>query len=84
MTKTTTAEKEVLLADYDDLLASYESQFRAYRTWFNVDARAGSILVANMEDRFFADIVEFEQVHQMWTLDCYEPTGQSTFLATIR
>jgi hypothetical protein len=32
MEKITTAEKEVLLTDYDDHLASYESQFRAYRT----------------------------------------------------
>jgi hypothetical protein len=29
--KTTTAENERLIADYDDRLASYESQFRAYR-----------------------------------------------------
>jgi hypothetical protein len=30
--KTTTAEKEMLLEDYEDRLASYESQFHAYRT----------------------------------------------------
>jgi hypothetical protein len=30
--KTTAAEKEQLLADYEDRLASYESQFRAYMT----------------------------------------------------
>jgi hypothetical protein len=30
--KTTAAEKEWLLADYEDRLASYESQFHAYRT----------------------------------------------------
>jgi hypothetical protein len=30
--KTTAAEKERLIADYDNRLASYESQFRAYRT----------------------------------------------------
>jgi hypothetical protein len=30
--KTTAAEKERLLADYEDRLASYESQFHAYRT----------------------------------------------------
>jgi hypothetical protein len=30
--KTTTAEKEKLLADYDYHLASYESQFHTYRT----------------------------------------------------
>jgi hypothetical protein len=39
-----------------------------------------------MEDQFSADIVEFELTHQMWTFlrSRYEPTGQSTFLATIR
>jgi hypothetical protein len=30
--KTTTAEKEKLLVDYEDHLASYESQFHAYKT----------------------------------------------------
>jgi hypothetical protein len=30
--KITTAEKEKLLADYEDGLASYESQFHAYKT----------------------------------------------------
>jgi hypothetical protein len=30
--KTTVAEKELLLVDYDDRLTSYESQFRAYKT----------------------------------------------------
>jgi hypothetical protein len=65
--KTTAAEKERLIADYDDRLASYESQFRAYRTWLNEDARAGSVLTASMEDRFAADIVEFERTHQLWS-----------------
>jgi hypothetical protein len=30
--KTTAAEKEVLIVDYDDRLTSYESQFCAYMT----------------------------------------------------
>jgi hypothetical protein len=30
--KTTAAEKEMLIADYDDRLTSYESQFGAYTT----------------------------------------------------
>jgi hypothetical protein len=30
--KATAAEKKMLLVDYDDRLASYESQFRACRT----------------------------------------------------
>jgi hypothetical protein len=46
--KTTAAEKERLLANYDDRLASYESQFHAYRTWLDEDARDGSVLTASM------------------------------------
>jgi hypothetical protein len=67
-------------------MASYESQYSAYSTWFDEDARAGSILVASMEDQFSAEIVELEQSNQMWTfLRCrYDPTGQSTFLVAIR
>jgi hypothetical protein len=48
--KTTAAEKEALLANYDDYLASYESRFRAYKTWLDEDARGGSVLVASMDD----------------------------------
>jgi hypothetical protein len=36
--KTTTVEKERLITDYNDRLASYESQFHAYRTWLDEDA----------------------------------------------
>jgi hypothetical protein len=64
--KTTTAEKEKLIANYEDRLTSYESQFHVYRTWLDEDARAGSVLIASMEDRFATDIVEFEWTHQMW------------------
>jgi hypothetical protein len=64
---TIAAETEKLLTDYEDHLASYESQFHAYRTWLDEDARAGSVLTASMEDRFAADIVEFERTHQMWS-----------------
>jgi hypothetical protein len=56
--KITVAEKERLITDYDDCLASYESQFRAYMTWLDEDARAGSVIVASMEDQFSTDIVE--------------------------
>jgi hypothetical protein len=63
--KTTSAEKEKLLADYEDHLVSYKSQFHAYRTWLDEDACAGSVLTASMEDRFAADIVDFERTHQM-------------------
>jgi hypothetical protein len=84
--KTTAAEKEQLLADYEDHLASYESQFHAYRTWLDEDARAGSVLTASMEDHFVADIMDFERTHQMWSFlhQKYESTGQSTYLAAIR
>jgi hypothetical protein len=83
--KTTAAEKEKFLADYEDRLASYESQFHAYRTWLDEDARAGSVLTASMEDRFAADIVDFEQTHQMWSFlhQKYQSIGQSTYLAAI-
>jgi hypothetical protein len=84
--KTTAAEKEKLLADYEDCLASYKSQFHTYRTWLDEDARAGSVLTTSMEDRFAADIVDFERTHQMWSFlrQKYESTGQSTYLAAIR
>jgi hypothetical protein len=61
--KTTAAKKERLIVDYDDRLTSYESQFCAYRTWLDEDARADSVLIASMEDNFTADIVNFEQTH---------------------
>jgi hypothetical protein len=75
----------MLIVDYEDRLGLYESQYSAYMTWLDEDARAGSILVASMEDRFSVDIVELERSHQMWTFLCsrYEPTGQSTFLTAI-
>jgi hypothetical protein len=84
--KTTAAEKEKFLADYEDHLASYESLFHAYRTWLDEDAHAGSVLTVSMEDRFIADIVDFERTHQMWSFlhHKYESTGQSTYLAAIR
>jgi hypothetical protein len=63
--KTTTTEKEKLLGDYEDGMTSYKSQFHAYKTWIDEDARADSILTSSMEDRFVVDIVEFEQIHQM-------------------
>jgi hypothetical protein len=83
--KTTTAEKEKLLTDYEDRLTSYESQFHAYMTWLDENARAGLVLTASMEDRFAADIVEFEWTHQIWSFlhKKYESTRQSTYLAAI-
>jgi hypothetical protein len=83
---TIAAETEKLLTDYEDRLTSYESQFHAYRTWLDEDARAGSVLTASMEDRFAADIVEFERTHQMWSFlhQKYESTEQSTYLVAIR
>jgi hypothetical protein len=83
--KTTAAEKEWLLADYEDRLASYESQFHAYRTWLDEDAHVGSVLTASMEGRFAADIMDFERTYQMWSFlhQKYESTGQSTYLVAI-
>jgi hypothetical protein len=39
-----------------------------------------------MEDRFAADIMNFEWTHQMWSFlhQKYESTDQSTYLAAIR
>jgi uncharacterized protein (DUF1015 family) len=83
--KTTATEKEKLLADYEDRLTSYESQFYAYKTWLDEDARTSLVLTASMEDRFAADIMEFERTRQMWTFlhKKYESTGQSIYLAVI-
>jgi hypothetical protein len=55
-------------------------------TWLDEDARADSVLTASMEDRFAADIMDFERTHQMWYFirQKYESTGQSTYLAAIR
>jgi hypothetical protein len=63
--KTVTADKEKLLTDYEDHLASYESLFHAYKTWLGEDARAGSVLTASMEDHSAVDIMEFELTHQI-------------------
>jgi hypothetical protein len=43
-------------------------------------------MIATMEDRFAADIVEFEQIYQMLPFlhQKYESTRQSTYLAAIR
>ena len=49
------------------------------------DARAGAVLAASMEEQISADIVGFEHAHQMWVFlcECYEPTGQSTYIAAL-
>jgi hypothetical protein len=54
-------------------------------TWLDEDAHAGSVLTASMEDRFVADIMDFERTHQMWSFLCqkYKSTGQSTYLTAI-
>jgi hypothetical protein len=74
--KTTATEKDVLIADYEDPLALYESQYSVCMTWLDEDTRDGSVHVASMEDRFSAEIVELERCYQMWTFLCsrYEPT----------
>jgi hypothetical protein len=65
--KTIVIEKLMLTADYKDRMSSYESQYSAYRTCLDEDVCAGSFLTSSMEDRFAADIVEFERTHQMWS-----------------
>jgi hypothetical protein len=67
------------------LQASYESQYSAYRTWLDEDARTGLILVASMEDQFSAEIVELGRSNQMWTFlrSHYEPIRQYTFIVAI-
>jgi hypothetical protein len=54
-------------------------------TWLDEDARDGSVLIASMEDHFAANIMEFEQTHQMWSFlhKIYESTRQSSYLAAI-
>ncbi|KAJ1278997.1 hypothetical protein BS78_04G121300 [Paspalum vaginatum] len=84
--KATDEAKEKLLAEFDDLMKSYESQFSAYRCWLDEDTHAGSILTASIEDQFAAEIVDFDRSHQMWSFlrDHYEPTGHSAYFAAIR
>ena len=84
--KATDDVKTKMLDDYDSSMESYTSQFVAYRTWLDEDARAGAVLATSMEEQISADIVGFEHAHQMWVFlrDCYEPTGQSTYIAALR
>jgi hypothetical protein len=67
------------------LMSSSSSIGTAYRTWLDEDARADSVLIASMEDRFAVNIVDFERTHQMWSFlhQKYECTRQSTYLAAI-
>ncbi|WVZ93213.1 hypothetical protein U9M48_039211 [Paspalum notatum var. saurae] len=79
-------EKQKLLDDFAALQKSYEAQFSAYRLWLDEDARAGSIVVASMQDQFAEKIVDFEWSHQIWSFlrDRYEPTSRSAYFAAIR
>ena len=65
-----------MLDDYDASMESYMSQFAAYRTWLDEDARAGAVLAASMEEQISVDIVGFEHAHQMWAFlhERYDPT----------
>ena len=84
--KATDDEKQKILDDFAALEKSYEAQFSAYRLWLDEDARAGSIVVASMQDQFAEEVVDFQWSHQMWSFlrDRYEPTGQSAYFAAIR
>ena len=57
-----------------------------YRAWLDEDARAGAVLAASMVEQFSANIVGFEHAHQMWAFlrECYEPIGQSNYIAALR
>jgi hypothetical protein len=58
-------EKEMLIVDYDDRMTLYESQYSTYKIWLDEDARVDLVLVASMEDRFYAEIVELERANHM-------------------
>ena len=79
-------DKKKLHDEYNDDMASYMSQFAAYRTWLDEDARAGAVLTASMEEHLTANIVELDYASQMWAFPrkCYEPSGQSTYIAALR
>ena len=79
------AMKEAL-ADYDDAMESYTTQFNAYRTWIDEDARASAIIVASMEVHLTGDVVDLFSAQLMWTRlrDRYEPAGDSLYLAVVR
>jgi len=79
-------DKKKLRDEYNDDMASYMSQFAAYRTWLDEDARAGAVLTASMEEHLTANIVELDYASQMWAFlhQRYEPSGQSTYLAALR
>jgi len=59
-------DKKKLRDEYNDDMASYMSQFAAYRTWLDEDARAGAVLTASMEEHLTANIVELDYASQMW------------------
>jgi hypothetical protein len=86
--KTAGRKNSVWLAfDFSRSKSTFKSStIQPYRTWLDEDAQTGSVLVASLEDRFFAEIVELQRAHQMWTFlrSRYEPTGQSTVLVAIR
>ena len=84
--KATDDVKTKMIDDYDASMESYVSQFAAYMAWLDEDARAVAVLAASMEEQISADIVGFEHAHQMWAFlrERYEPTGQSTYIATLR
>ena len=55
--KATDDVKTKLFDDYDASMESYVSQFAAYRTWLDGDARAGAVLAASMEEHFLQILV---------------------------
>lgn len=84
--QTTEEENRRVILDHEDAKASFEAQFTAYKTWQDEDARACSILVTNMHERFASDVIGLDIAQKMrdFLHQRYEPTRQSTFLAAIR
>ena len=71
---------------FEDAMETFQTQYAAYKTWIDEDARASAILVASMEVHLTGDIVGLASAHVMWThlRSRYEPSGDSLYLAVMR
>jgi hypothetical protein len=83
--ETSEDEQKKLREAYDDDMASYMSHFRTYRTWLDEDARARAVLVASMVAHLAREVIRLDHAAQIWAFLCqhYEPSGQSTYTATL-
>jgi hypothetical protein len=50
------------------------------------DARAGAVLVASFEKHLAGEVIRLDHAAQMWAFlrQHYEPSGESTYIATLR